>query len=105
MKCPWPKLSVGFAFLLIVGCGTQHKVEELLKHGDEAQQNENYEQAIKDYTEAIRLNPKLALAYFHRGSVLVMNGDFEKAIDDLNVAVRLDSKNAFAYETRGHAYL
>jgi tetratricopeptide (TPR) repeat protein len=45
-----------------------------------------YDEAIKDYTEAIRLDPKLAAAYYNRGKIYDNKGmhdeaqaDFEKS--------------------------
>jgi tetratricopeptide (TPR) repeat protein len=63
-----------------------------------------YDKAIADFTEAIRLDPKYALAYANRGAAYVNKGDSDKAIADCTEAIRLDPKYALAYANRGAAY-
>ena len=63
-----------------------------------------YEKAIADCTEAIRLKPDFAAAYDHRASVAFQKGDFTTAISDASEAIRLDPLNAAFYETRSLAY-
>ena len=62
------------------------------------------DKAIADYTEAIRLNPKDAKAYYNRGLVYVKKGDHDKAIADFTEAILLNPKDAEAYYNRGGAY-
>ena len=64
----------------------------------------DYDKAIADFTEAIRLDPKYAQAYYHRGVVYGKKGDYDKAIADFTEAIRLDPKSAEAYRNRGVAY-
>ncbi len=51
--------------------------------------NNNLESAIADHTEAIRLNPKLAEAYYNRGLVYREKGDNSKAEADMAEATKL----------------
>ena len=51
-----------------------------------------YDTAIADYDDAIRLNPKDALAYNNRGSAWNAKTEYDKAIVDFNEAIRLDPK-------------
>ena len=60
--------------------------------------------ALKDYTEAIKLDPKNANAYHTRGLVYGVKGDYDNALKDFNEAIKLDPKYAFAYHTRGLVY-
>jgi tetratricopeptide (TPR) repeat protein len=64
------------------------------KHGD-------YNEAIVDLSEAIRLDPKLALAYCVRGVAWYRIEELDKAIADLDEAIRLDPSNAVAFVDRG----
>ena len=64
----------------------------------------NYDKAIADYTEAIRLDPKFAEAYYNRGVAYENKGEYDKAIADYTEAIRLDPKYAEAYNSRGFAY-
>jgi tetratricopeptide (TPR) repeat protein len=53
-------------------------------------------QAIKDYDEGIRLNPKDAYGFLNRGSAYYVLGDFEKAMQNYDEAIHLDPLNARA---------
>lgn len=64
----------------------------------------DYVKAIADYTEAIRLDPKLALAYYSRGLTSVKKADYDKAITDFTEVIRLDPKYSIAYYARGSCY-
>jgi tetratricopeptide (TPR) repeat protein len=64
----------------------------------------NYDQAIADYTEAIRLNPQYATAYYNRGSAYRDKNDYDRAITDYTEAIRLNPQYAIAYNNRGVAY-
>ena len=64
----------------------------------------DYERAIADFNEAIRLDPKDAAAYRNRGFAWKSKGDYDRAIADYNEAIRLDPKFAIAYYNRGLAY-
>jgi hypothetical protein len=54
--------------------------------------------------EAIRLDPKNAVAYANRGEAYSDKGDYDRAIEDLNEAIRLAPNHAAAYANRGEAY-
>jgi len=64
----------------------------------------NLLKAVAAFGEAIRLNPKNANAYAHRGNAYLDQGDYDKAIADYNKAIRLDPNNAEAYKNRGFDY-
>ena len=65
----------------------------------------DYNKAIADCTEAIRLNPQLAEAYAGRGCAYVEKGDHDKAISDFTEAIHLNPKHVNAYyNNRGIAY-
>ena len=59
---------------------------------------------MADCMEAIGLNPRLALAYYARGTLYRTKGDCDKAVADLTEAIRLDPRLAEAYWDRGLAY-
>src|SRR5262249_4200288 len=64
----------------------------------------NYDEAIKDFTQAIRLNPKHAQAYLNRGNLFVMKKMYEKAIEDHRKAIELDAAYTLANINRGNSY-
>jgi tetratricopeptide (TPR) repeat protein len=51
----------------------------------------DYDRAIADYDEAIRLDPALASAWHNRGNAYARKGDADRAIADYNEAIRLIS--------------
>ena len=64
----------------------------------------DYDQAIDDYTEALRLKPKDAVAYKVRGDAYEKQRNYDKAIADYTKAIGLDPKYVAAYNNRGFAY-
>jgi WD40 repeat protein len=82
-----------------------------------AQAQADWAQAIADYTEAIKLDPRNATAYLDRGAswqkrhgaLAMINtfdlDDFNHAIEDLTAAVGIDPKLALAYVNRGDTWM
>jgi tetratricopeptide (TPR) repeat protein len=66
---------------------------------------QDYQGAIADANQAVRLAPNNALGYILRAEIRRFLGDFQAAIVDANQALRLDSNNFFAYSARANAYL
>jgi tetratricopeptide (TPR) repeat protein len=64
-----------------------------------------YDEAIDDLNQAIRLNPNDAAAFRSRGEALVYKRQHDKAIADLNQALRLNPNDATAFNNRGLAWL
>ena len=69
---------------------------------------EDLAKAVADYSEAIRLDPKIVDAYRSRGYLYAWDGKLDLAIADLTEAIRLDGKNIVLrqdrckmYETKG----
>jgi len=62
-----------------------------------------YDKAIKDYDEALRLDPRYAQTFYERGLAWRNKKDYDKAIKDYDEAIRLDPKYATAFYGRGIA--
>ena len=60
----------------------------------------DYDRAIADFSEAIRLDPKIAKAYNERGGAYYGKKDYDRAIADYSEAIRLNPKYAHAYSGR-----
>lgn len=60
-----------------------------------------YDQAIRDYTEAIKLDASLTVALVNRGWAFVWKEDYRTARRDFDAAVQQEPENATAYEGRG----
>ena len=76
----------------------------LLHRGNVRYANMDYNRAIADFNEAIRLNPTAANAFNDRAIARRANGDLDGAITDYGEAIRLDPKSALPYANRGIAY-
>jgi Tfp pilus assembly protein PilF len=63
-----------------------------------------YDRAIMDFDEAIRLNPRDADTFYARGEAYRNKGDYNCAIADYSDAIRLNSKDAFIFYRRGFAW-
>lgn len=65
---------------------------------------EQYQPAIENFSEAIRLKPDFAETYASRGSTYSKLGQQQLAVEDYNEAIRLKPGFAEAYLGRGTAY-
>lgn len=52
-----------------------------------------FDEAVDDYTEALKYNDRLAAAYYNRGTVHYRMGCFSTALLDMEKAVSLDPNN------------
>ena len=64
----------------------------------------DYDRAIADYTEVLRLQPKAATAYNNRGLAYYQKREYDRAVADYTEAIRIDAKFARAYFNRSLAY-
>jgi tetratricopeptide (TPR) repeat protein/serine/threonine protein kinase/WD40 repeat protein len=74
------------------------------QRGDLRRAAAEYDQAIADYTEAIRLAPSDALYYRERGYAWYQKREYDKAIEDLSESLLRNPKSADTLNVRGRAY-
>jgi len=60
-------------------------------------------EAIADFSRAIKIKPDLAAAYFNRGNARYKLGELNEAIADYNRAIKIKPDYAAAYFNRGIA--
>jgi len=63
-----------------------------------------YDRAIEDLDQAIRINPNYVLALINRGLAYALMGQPDRAIEDLDQAIRINPYRADAFNNRGVAY-
>ncbi len=68
-----------------------------------AYKNREFEEAIKYYTECLKINPQLAEAYNNRGAAKGELRDYQEAIKDYDEAIKINPQDANAYKNRGLA--
>lgn len=62
-------------------------------------------EAMLDFDEAIRSNPRLWRALHNRGVLRAQEGQFEPAFDDFNLAIQFNPKFAKAYSNRAALFV
>jgi len=81
-----------------------NSAEAYLSRGLEYYNKKDYNLAITEFSQAIRLNSNYAEAYINRGLAHSAKFDNDLAITDFTQAIRLEPNNAEAYSNRGDAY-
>jgi tetratricopeptide (TPR) repeat protein len=61
----------------------------------------NFDEAIKDFTKAIQLEPDSSSGYYYRGTTYYQQERPTEAIKDFTACLRIDSDNTNAYFMRG----
>ena len=79
-------------------------VWDYIRRGNRAVEEGRQQDAIDEYSNAIKLDSNCAGAYYNRGNVYDDLGQEEKAIKDYDKAIELDSNYAGAYNNRGIVY-
>ena len=64
----------------------------------------NYQGAIEDYTQAIRIDPNLDSAYFNRGNAYLDLENYQRAIADYTQAIKINPNMSQAYYNRGNVH-
>ena len=80
------------------------QAELLLLRGTAYMINDDNDRAIKDFDEAIRLNPNEPEAFFVRGDAYFKKGDYNRAMADYDQVSWLDPDHNGAYQGRIDVY-
>ena len=92
-------------FVSVVNCyGAKGKAEEFFEQGKKFASVENVDQAIDNYSKAIKINPKFAKAYNNRGIAYILKKQYDLSIADFSKAIELDPQNGKAYNNRAIVY-
>lgn len=68
-------------------------------------ENNGLDCAIKNYSEAIKIDPKSAMAHYKRGKIYAIKEEHKKAIKDFDEAIRLQPNILDGYASRIDAYV
>lgn len=79
------------------------KASEIRAQAAAAYSEQKYEEAVKFYTDAIKLNPKNALFHAKRGQAYLKLSKPNACIRDCERALEINSDSAAAYKFRGRA--
>ena len=68
------------------------------------EEKREYDNALGDYNEAIRLDPTNAYCYYNRGTLWSAKKDYDKAIADFDESIKIYPSFAIAYYDRANAW-
>jgi tetratricopeptide (TPR) repeat protein len=63
-----------------------------------------FDKALVDLNEAIRMAPDAAQPYAARGDLFANSDKYDEAIADFDKAIQLDNQDAYTFQQRGDAY-
>ena len=87
------------------GASLPATAEDYLKRGERRAGGHDFDGAIRDYNQALRLNPGYAEAYNDRGHAYYWKWDYDNAIADFTRAIELRPVYPNAFNNRGAAYM
>ena len=61
----------------------------------------SYDEAIRSFDEAIRLDPNNAVIWSNKGNVLSLQGNYNESVNAFDEAIRLDPNNAETWNNKG----
>jgi tetratricopeptide (TPR) repeat protein len=101
-----PDVAIGGCTALIrSGLDTTYLLVRIYyNRGNAYRDKGQYDRAIQDYDEAIRLDPKYADAFNNRGYTYNAKGQYDRAIKDFDEAIRLNPHLVAAFVNRGYSY-
>jgi tetratricopeptide (TPR) repeat protein len=100
---------VGASLIAIIIYGSywhslRKSAESYLRSGISHAASRDYDEAVADFSEAIRMDSQFALAFYDRGLAYYLKKDTVRALADYDQAVRLDPTYVDAYFNRGQTH-
>jgi tetratricopeptide (TPR) repeat protein len=80
------------------------RAERFNNQGVDFYQLRRYQEALKQYNEAVRLNPQYVEAYANRGATFDALNNPTRAVQDYSTAIQLKPSLTYAYRNRAAAY-
>ncbi len=99
-----PDLQISACTDLIQTTGETHKEIAFLNRAAAYIAKGDFDRAILDSDEALRLAPNEPFAFFNRGSGYAGKGDYDRAIHEYDTGLRLKPDDVEALRNRGNAY-
>ena len=95
---PFTFICAALVPLALTGCasagGPSASGSSALDRGIMFAERGGYDMAVEEFTQAIKLDPDNAAAYYNRGDAYKNKGDNDRAIADFSQAVKLDPNDA-----------
>ncbi len=87
--------------VFLIGFAVQAQEKSLIQTAYNAIMNKDYDLAMKNYSEAIKVNSNYAPSYYGRGLAYFYKGDIANAIKDFEIAVKLSPDYYEAWYSKG----
>ncbi|MHC4277448.1 MAG: tetratricopeptide repeat protein [Planctomycetota bacterium] len=91
-------------FLLILPQTYANQAATYYNRGNDNFSNEEFDQAIANYTRALEINPRYASAYTNRGNTYNVLLQYDNAISDFDNALKINPQSGNAYNGRAISY-
>ncbi len=89
---------------MALSCSNRGAAVNSYNQGNAYVEKGEYDKAIAEYTEAIRLDPTDVKTYYNRGLTYRNKGDHDQAIADFTETIRLHPQNPVFYSFRANVY-
>jgi tetratricopeptide (TPR) repeat protein len=97
-----PQVNKTLAFTIpSTSVSSEPKADDFFLQADEKLKRADFNGAIEDFNQVLRLNPSYEAAYTGRGVARGNSGDTKGAIEDLSKAIQINPSNVRAYAARG----
>lgn len=83
---------------------TAPKAVDLFNQGLQKMERQDFQGAITDFNESLKIEPNNAETHYFRGLAFDLLEENDKAIEDYSAAIRISPENTFAYNNRGTVY-
>lgn len=92
--------------LLVIGLPSKlfSQAEDFINSGKKQLSAQKYVEAISDFSEALRFDPKSVEAYFGRAQAYIGTQNYQKALQDIHQAISLDKSQATFFAKRAYLY-
>ena len=102
-----PGLKVGACTRILAAANLPNDVKVFGHHhlGVGLLLQQNFDRAIVEFNEALRVDPTYVRSFNSRGNAWRGKGELDNAIADYNAAIRLDPNFSFPYNGRASAFL
>ena len=85
--------------------GNKPDIQLYVNRGVACMQDENYNDAIADFTDALKINPRHASALNYRAFANYRLANYNESIDDYDKVIALNPESTSVYYNRGMAHL
>jgi tetratricopeptide (TPR) repeat protein len=99
-----PILLTLLAVFFLAGLGWAQDVKTYIDRGTACLEAGKFEEALKEFSQALKLKPNDAALYDYLGTAKRCKGLDDQALQDYNKAIELDPKFARAYRDRAMVY-